>query len=60
VLWTAIKKTPELWYQMMGEILKPHFNEYALSNNIVHEGPDKAKVDLFGNRTKMLNTPMQL
>ncbi len=34
---------------MMCETLKPYFNEYALSNNILQKGCDKAKVDLFGN-----------
>jgi hypothetical protein len=32
---------------MMREILKPYFNKYALSNNLLQEGHDKAKVDLF-------------
>jgi hypothetical protein len=34
---------------MMHEILKPYFNKYTLSNNILQEGCDKAKVDLFGD-----------
>jgi hypothetical protein len=34
---------------MMRKILKPYFNEYVLSNNVLQEGRDKAKVDLFGD-----------
>ncbi len=34
---------------MMREILKPYFKEYELSNNVLQEGRDKAKVDLFGD-----------
>ncbi len=49
VLWTAIKETPGLPYQMIHEILKPYFNKYELSNNVLQEGRDKAKVDLFGD-----------
>jgi hypothetical protein len=45
---------------MMRKILKLYFNEYALSNNIIQEGHDKAKVDLFSNPEKMLYTPTQL
>jgi hypothetical protein len=33
---------------MMHEIMKPYFNKYALSNNILQEGHNKAKVDQFG------------
>jgi hypothetical protein len=33
---------------MMREILKPYINEYALTNNILQEAHDVAKVDLFG------------
>ncbi len=33
---------------MMHEIMKPYFNKYALSNNVLQEGHNKAKVDLFG------------
>jgi hypothetical protein len=49
VLQTTIKETPGLPYQMMHEILKPYFNEYTLLNNILQEGCEKAKVDLFGD-----------
>jgi hypothetical protein len=49
VLRTAIKETPGLPYQMIQEILKPYFNKYELSNNVLQEGRDKAKVDLFGD-----------
>jgi hypothetical protein len=34
---------------MMHEILKPYFNKYALSNKVLQEGCDKAKVGLFGD-----------
>ncbi len=49
MLRTAIKETPGLPYQMKREIFKSYFNEYALSNNVLMEGCEKAKVDLFGN-----------
>jgi hypothetical protein len=49
VLQTAIEETPGILYQMMHKILKPFFNKYALSNNVLQEGQGKAKVDLFGN-----------
>ncbi len=49
MLRTTTKETPGLPYQVMHEILKPYFNKYETSNNILQEGCDKAKVDLFGN-----------
>jgi hypothetical protein len=49
VLWNAIEDTPGLPYQMMQEILKPYFNEYVLTNNVLQEARDTAKGDLFGD-----------
>jgi hypothetical protein len=49
VLWTAIKDTRGLPYQMMCEILKLYINECALLNNILQDACEKAKVDLLGN-----------
>ncbi len=49
VLWNAIEETPGLPYQMMREILKSHFNEYVLTNNVLQEACDTAKGDLFGD-----------
>ncbi len=49
MLQTAIKGITRLLYQLMHEILKPYFNEYALLNDILQESWEKAKVDLFGN-----------
>ncbi len=34
---------------MMRKLLKPHFNEYVLTNYILQEACDTAKVDLFGD-----------
>jgi hypothetical protein len=49
VLWNAIEDTPGLPYQMMQEILKPYFNEYVLTNNVLQQARDTAKGDLFGD-----------
>ncbi len=49
VLWNAIKETPGLPYQIMRELLKPHFNEYVLTNNVLQEACDAAKGDQFGD-----------
>jgi hypothetical protein len=49
VLWNAIVDTPRLPYQMMREILKPYFNAYVLTNNVLQEARDTAKGDLFGD-----------
>jgi hypothetical protein len=43
------KKLQDYPIQMMCEILKPYFNKYVLLNNVLQEGHDKAKVDLFGD-----------
>jgi hypothetical protein len=45
----AIEDTPGLPYQMMHEILKPYFNKYVLTNNVLQEACDTAKEDLFGD-----------
>jgi hypothetical protein len=34
---------------MMRMILKPYFNEYVLTNNVLQETRDTAKGDLFGD-----------
>ena len=49
VLRNAIEDNPELPYQMMREILKPYFNAYVLTNNVLQEACDTAKRDLFGD-----------
>ncbi len=49
VLWNAIEDTPGLPYQAMRKILKPHFNKYVLTNNVLQEAHDTAKGDLFGD-----------
>jgi hypothetical protein len=49
VLWNAIENTPGLPYQMMHKILKPFFNAYELTNNVLQEACDTAKGDLFGD-----------
>jgi hypothetical protein len=33
----------------MCELLKPHINEYVLTNNVLQEARDAAKGDLFGD-----------
>jgi hypothetical protein len=49
MLWNAIEETPGLPIQMMRKILKPHFNKYVLTNNVLQEACDAAKGDLFGD-----------
>jgi hypothetical protein len=57
----TIEETPGLPYQMMHEILKPYFNKYVLTNNVLQEACDTAEGDLFGDpKMTMFNTPMQL
>ncbi len=34
---------------MMREILKPYFNKYLLTNNVLQKARDTAKGDLFGD-----------
>ncbi len=47
LLWTAIKEAPGLPCQMIWEILKPYMNDYTMTNNILQDARDFAKVDLF-------------
>jgi hypothetical protein len=49
LLWNAVEETPGLLYQIMRKLLKPHFNEYVLTNNVLQEARDTAKGDLFGD-----------
>ncbi len=49
MLWNAIEDTPGQLYQMMREILKPYFNKYVLTNNVLQEAHDMAKGNLFGD-----------
>jgi hypothetical protein len=49
LLWNATEETLRLPYQIMGELLKPHVNEYVLSNNLLQEAHDTAKGGLFGD-----------
>ncbi len=60
VLWTTIKETPGILYQMMCEILKPYISEYAMTNNILQEARGIAKLNLLVSQKITLNTPMQL
>ncbi len=60
VLRNAIEETPGLPYQMMCEILKPYFNKYVLTNNVLQEACDTAKGDHLVTRTTMFDTPVQL
>ena len=49
VLQNAVEDTPGLPYQMMCKKLKPYFNAYMLTNNVLQEARDTAKEDLFGD-----------
>ncbi len=49
LLQNAIEETPGLLYQIMHELLKPHVNEYVLTNNYLQEARGTAKEDLFGD-----------
>jgi hypothetical protein len=49
VILNAVEDTPGLPYKMMHEILKPYFNKYVLTNNILQDAHDTAKGDLFGD-----------
>jgi hypothetical protein len=49
VLCNTIEDTPGLPYQTMCKILKPYFNAYVLTNNVLQEACDTAKRDLFGD-----------
>jgi hypothetical protein len=49
VLQNAVEDTPGLPYQMMCKKLKPYFNAYMLTNNVLQEARDTAKGDLFGD-----------
>ncbi len=49
VLWNAVEDTPGLPYRMMRKLLKPYFNKYVLTNNVLQEACDTAKGDLFGD-----------
>jgi hypothetical protein len=49
VLQNAIEDTPGLPYQMMCKILKPYFNAYVLTNNVLQEACNTAEGELLGN-----------
>jgi hypothetical protein len=49
VLRNTIEETPGLPYQIVHELLKPHYNKYVLTNNVLQEASDAAKGDLFGD-----------
>ncbi len=48
IIANAVKETPDISYQMMREILKPYANDYAITDNILQEGRDHAKLERFG------------
>jgi hypothetical protein len=37
LLWNTIEETPGLPYQIIRKLLKPHVNEYVLTNNVLQE-----------------------
>jgi len=49
LLWNATEETLGLSYQIMHKLLKPHVNEYTLTNNFLQEACDAAKGDIFGD-----------
>ncbi len=48
IIANAVEETPGISYQMIREILSPFANDYALTNNILQDGRDMAKVERFG------------
>ncbi len=44
----AVEETPGISYQMIRDILSPFANDYALTDNILQDGRDIAKVERFG------------
>jgi hypothetical protein len=44
----AVEETPGISYQMIRDILSPFANNYALTDNILQDGRDIAKVERFG------------
>jgi len=49
IIGNAVAETPGISYQMLREILKPFANDYAITDNILQEGRDIAKMDRFGD-----------
>ena len=48
IIANAVEETPGISYQMIREILSPFANDYALTDNILQDGRDMAKVERFG------------
>jgi hypothetical protein len=48
IIANAVEETPGISYQMIREILSPFTNDYALTDNILQDGRDIAKVERFG------------
>ena len=48
IIANAVEETPGIFYQMIREILSPFANDYALTDNILQDGRDMAKVERFG------------
>ena len=45
----AVGDNPSITYQAIREILKPYAKEYTLTDSIVQDGRDLAKLELFGD-----------
>ena len=48
IIANAVEETPGISYQMIREIMSPFANDYALTDNILQDGRDLAKVERFG------------
>ncbi len=48
IITNAVEETLGISYQMIREILSPFANDYALTDNILHDGRDIVKVERFG------------
>ena len=45
----AVSENPGITYQAIREIMKPYAKEYALTESILQDGRDLAKLELFGD-----------
>ena len=45
----AVGENPSITYQAIREIMKPYAKEYTLTDSIVQDGRDLAKLELFGD-----------
>ena len=48
IIASAVEETPGISYLMMREILKPYANDYAVTDNILQDGRNSAKLERFG------------